>query len=139
MRRIGSPVSNRLTASTSRAKVNGAANRAAPMSLLVLLRLTHDFLRGEVDVAGREGIADKEVVGLGRVVVFAVLEVGILGGRERQLDRLRYDLPLERGDRDLDRDCDLGRTGAAGRAHQALARQFGAEFAETVLGLAAER
>ena len=33
--------------------------------------LAHDFLRGEVDAAGREGIADEEVVGLVGVVVRA--------------------------------------------------------------------
>ena len=31
--------------------------------------LPHDFLRGEIDAAGREGVADEEVVGLVGVVV----------------------------------------------------------------------
>ena len=43
--------------------------RVTSASLLVLLGLAHDFLRGEVDAAGREGVADEEVVGLVRVVV----------------------------------------------------------------------
>src|SRR5262249_44827867 len=60
--------------------------------LLVGLRLPHDFLCGEVDAAGREGIADEEIVRLVGVVVLAVLEVGIFDDGERQLDRLRYDL-----------------------------------------------
>src|SRR5580658_3204625 len=54
--------------------------------LLVLLGLSHDFLRGEIDLAGREGIADEEIIGLGGVVVLSVLEVRIFGGRQRQFD-----------------------------------------------------
>ena len=93
----------------------------------------------KVDVAGREGIADEEIVGLGGVVVLAVLEVRILRRRQRQLDRLRHHLPFERGEGDFDRDRHLRRPRPARRAFQALIGVFGAEFAEAVLGLAAER
>ncbi len=41
----------------------GACAELRP-SLLVFLGLAHDFLRGEIDAAGREGVADEEVVGL---------------------------------------------------------------------------
>src|SRR6476660_45571 len=67
-----------------------------PARLLVFLGLPHDFLGGEVDAAGREGIADEEIVGLVRIVVLALLEVGILDDGERQLDRLRHDFAFER-------------------------------------------
>src|SRR5579862_1185353 len=53
--------------------------------LLVRLSLPHDFLGGEVDAAGREGVADEEVVRLVGVVVHAVLEVRVLHDGERQL------------------------------------------------------
>ena len=43
--------------------------------LLVRFALPHDFLRGEIDAAGREGVADEEVVGLRGVVVGAFLQV----------------------------------------------------------------
>ena len=88
--------------------------------LLVFLRLSHDLLRGEIDVAGREGIADEEIVGLGGVIIFAILEVRIFRRRQRQLDRLRHDLALQRGDCGLDRDGDLSGAGAAGGAFQAI-------------------
>src|SRR5690349_9230455 len=107
-------------------------------SLLVLLRLAHDFLGGEVDAAGREGVADEEVVAFLRVEVLTVLEVRVFGGGKRQLHRLRNDLALERGDGGLDRNRNLGRTGAAGSAFQAFAGMRRAEFAEAVLGLAAD-
>src|SRR4051794_11308574 len=80
--------------------------------LLVFLALSHDLLRREIDAAGREGVADKEVVGLRRVIVLTVLEVGILGDRQRQLDRLRDHLALQRVDRRLDGDGDLSGPGA---------------------------
>ena len=54
-----------------------------PTGLLVLFRLAHDLGRVEVDVAGREGIADEEIVRSIGIVVLTVLEVGILGGRQR--------------------------------------------------------
>src|SRR5271154_4924279 len=107
--------------------------------LLVFLRLSHDFLSGEIDVAGRESIADEKIVGLGGVVILSVLEVGVFGSSERQFDRLRDDLPLERGDRGLDRNRDLAWPGAARGAQQSLARKLAAELAEAVLSFAAER
>src|SRR3954452_4999223 len=77
----------------------GSVSPAAPdveRGLLVFLALSHDFGGVEVDAAGREGVADKEVVGEIRIVVLAGLEVGVLDDGERQLDRLRHDLALER-------------------------------------------
>src|SRR6185503_21046138 len=106
--------------------------------LLVLFRLSHDFLRGEIDPAGGEGIADEEVIRLVRKEVLAFLEVWILDDGERQLDRLRHDPAFKCGDGRLDRHRHLGRTRAGGRAFQAFAREFGAELAEAVLGFAPE-
>src|SRR5690242_6429647 len=98
---------------------SGAGLRA--MGLLVLLGLAHDLLSGEVDAAGREGVADEEVVGLIGVVVLAVLEVGVLDLGQRQLDRLRDYLAFQRRDSGLDGDRDLGWAGTCGRTLQALA------------------
>ena len=42
---------------------------ADPSLVTVRFGLPHDLLRGEVDAAGREGVADEEVVGLVGVVV----------------------------------------------------------------------
>src|SRR5262244_1595672 len=64
--------------------------------LLVGFRLAHDFLGSEVDAAGGERVADEEIVGLGRIVVLAVLEVRIFDDGERQLARLRHDVALQR-------------------------------------------
>src|SRR5215471_16466680 len=80
--------------------------------LLVGFGLAHDFLRREIDAAGREGVADEEVVGLGGVVVLAVLEVWIFDDRERQFHRLRDDVALEGVERSLDGDRHLRRAGA---------------------------
>src|SRR4051794_12280803 len=98
--------------------------RAAPAALafsetvrsLVLFRLPHDLLRGEIDPAGREIVADEEVVGLVGIVVNAILELGVLDDGQRQLDRLRNDLALERVDGRLDRDGNLSGAGAGGGA-----------------------
>ena len=75
----------------------------------------------EIDAAGREGVADEEVVGLVGVEVCAVLEVRIFDNGQRQLDRLRNDLAFKCRDRRLDGDGNLGRACAGGRALQALA------------------
>src|SRR5690606_41303590 len=77
------------------------------------------LLGGEVDAAGREGVADEEIVAFAAVEVLAVLEVRVLGGGERQLHRLRDHLAFQRGDGGLDGDRDLGRAGAARGAFQA--------------------
>src|SRR3982074_725949 len=71
-----------------------AGLRLCSLALLVGLGLSHDFLRREVDAAGGEGIADKEVVGLARIEILAILEVRIFGNRQRKLDRLRHHLAL---------------------------------------------
>ena len=109
------------------ADTGAAGSTAAPEiyrpRLLVFLGLPHDFLRSEIDAAGRESIADEEVVGLIGIEILAFLEVGVLDNRRRQLDRLRDDLSLQRGDRRLDGDCDLRRACAGRRALQALTRE----------------
>src|SRR6201996_9380354 len=101
--------------------------------LLVLLRLPHDLSCAEIDVAGREGIADEEIVAELGIIILAVLEVGIFRRRERELDRLRHDLAFESGDRGVDRDRDLSRTAAAGRALEPLICELRAELAEAIL------
>ena len=93
----------------------------------------------EVDAAGREGVADEEVVGLIRIEVLAVLEAGVLDDRQRQPDRLRNHLTFQRSDRGLDRDGDLGWTGTGRRAHQPVLGMLAAEPAKTILGLTADR
>src|ERR1700677_2379774 len=107
--------------------------------LLVLLRLPNYFSCAEVDVAGREGVADEEIVAELRVIVHIVLEVGIFGQRQRKLYCLRHDLALKRRDRGQDRNCDLRRSAAARSAFQAITRKLGAKLAKAVLSLAAER
>src|SRR5436190_24307660 len=62
------------------------------LRLFVGLALAHDLLRGEVDAAARERIADEEVVALRRVIVGTFLQVRVFGLRERQLDRLWHHL-----------------------------------------------
>src|SRR4051812_43528127 len=91
----------------------GSAKARIRLRLLVSLVLAHDFLRGEVDAAGGEGVADKEVVGLVGVVVLAVLEVRIGDDRQRQPHRLRNDLAHERVESGLDRHGHLSRAGAS--------------------------
>src|SRR5262245_23121414 len=114
----------------------GAASAAAVIS--VRLGLSHDLLRGEVDAAGRERVADEEIVVLRRVVVRSLLHGWILGFGERQFDSLRYNLALQRGDSGLDRHRDLRRPGTSGRALQALVAVLPAELPEAVLGLTSE-
>ena len=96
----------------TRMRVVGAVedSTAPACSLLVSLGLTHDFLRGEIDAAGREGIADEEIVGLVREEILTGLEVRILDDSQRQLDRLRDDIAFECGDRRLDGNRHLRRT-----------------------------
>src|SRR6476469_8341559 len=108
-------------------------------ALLVRFGLSHDFLRGEVDAAGRKGIADEEVVGKGSVIIGSVLQVRRLDPRKRKLHRLRHDLAFERRDRRLDRHRHLGGTGATRRALQSLAAVFAAKLAKAVFRFAAER
>ncbi len=64
--------------------------------LLVGFRLPHDFLGREIDAAGREGIADEEIVGLIGEEILTCLEVRVLDDRQRQLDRLRDDIAFKR-------------------------------------------
>src|SRR5215210_3667564 len=117
----------------------GQAAAPASWKLLVGFRLPHDLLRGEVDAAGGEGIADEEIVGFVGIEIRPGLEVRVLGDREGQPQRLRHDLAFKRSDGRLDGDGDLRRTGTRRRAFQALARKLRAELAEAVLRLAAER
>src|SRR6476660_183467 len=107
--------------------------------LLVRFALPHDFLRGEIDAAGWERIADEEVVALRGVVVGPLLHIRILGLREWQLDRLRHDLTFERRDRRFDRDGHLLRACPRRRALEALRTVLAAEFAEAILCRSAER
>src|SRR5215217_1019794 len=120
----------------------GAARRLIrprlPVSL-VFLRLAHDFLGGEIYAAGRECVADEEIVGLIRIEVRSLLEIGVFDDGERQFDRLWNDLSFQGGDGRLDGNCDLCGSRAGGRAFQAFSGMFRAEFAEAVFRLATER
>src|SRR3954453_15643351 len=98
----------------------GASARKPICRLLVGFRLPHDFLRGEVDAAGREGVADEEIVGLTREEVLALLEAGILDDGQRQLDRLRIRLPFEGVHGGAHGDRDLSGPGPYRRANQAF-------------------
>src|SRR5215470_4350242 len=83
-------------ASNSGPLVRGRRAASAAAVISVRLGLSHDLLRGKVDAAGREGVADEEIVVLRRVVVRALLHGRKLGFGERQLDGLRHDLALQR-------------------------------------------
>ena len=121
---MASVASNLQSQDADRVRIASSLTLLAMTDLLVLFALAHDLGRVEVDAAGRERVADEEIVGQLGVVILARLEVRVFGGRERQLDRLRDDLALERGDRRLDRDRDLRRPGAARGALQALIPEF---------------
>src|SRR5690349_18627610 len=91
----------------------GAAALVQPTRiLLVFLALVEDFDGRDIDIAGRERVADKEIVGLVGIEVGPFLEVRILDDRQRQLDGLRNRLAFQRGDRRLDSNSDLRRAGA---------------------------
>src|SRR5688572_18393324 len=113
MRNSGVPSASIFRPSTTSAAGEPAALQVPlDVSLLVGFRLAHDFLRREIDAAGREGVADEEIVRLVGIIVLAFLEVRVLDDGERQLDGLRHDLTLERRDRGLYGDGDLRRPGA---------------------------
>src|ERR1041385_1298606 len=116
-----------------------AAVTTTDYRLLIGLRLAHDLLGGEADLAGRERIPDEEVVRQLRIEIRAFLDVREFHIRRRQRDRLWHLLALERGDRRLDRHGDLGRSGSGRRAMQSLRRVLRAQLAEAILGLAGDR
>src|SRR6516165_8565055 len=108
MRNSGAAASIRLLPSKSAGERPRRPRLSVRPILLIGFGLAHDLLRREVDAAGREGVADEEVVRLTRVIVLAVLEVWILNNGERQLDRLGHDMALEGIDRGLHGDGHLG-------------------------------
>src|SRR6476661_7431122 len=99
MRNSGTRLSIESIPTAGHRRANTLQRSSRTQALLVGLGLPHDFLRREIDAAGRERVADEEIVGLLRVEILTVLEIGILGNGQGKLDRLRDDLALQGVDR----------------------------------------